>query len=150
MHFSRYDTCRKIEVGAGFIVLFFSSSKLVHIHKKNFLMSNIKIFIFFCCCFCLGNDDCPAALKKRLQKFSAETQPILDIYKNAGIIHNVSANDSFDNVWKKINACLSGEAVAEETEKIKSSAEKIRMLIFGPPGAGNFFFLFCNINFGYD
>jgi len=77
------------------------------------------------------NDDCPEALEKRLQKFSSETQPILNLYKDAGIIQNVSANDSFNNVWTKINASLSGE---ETTELI--SNDKIRMLIFGPPGAG--------------
>merc|ERR1719204_2106760 len=53
------------------------------------------------------NDDCKEALEKRLEKFTAETQPILEKYKDAGIISNIDADDTLDNVWKKIDAALS-------------------------------------------
>ena len=73
-----------------------------------------RFFLFLC--FCLGIDDCPEALKTRLEKFKVETEPILDLYKNAGIIHNISADDSFDNVWKDINICFSSGIAAVEGE----------------------------------
>lgn len=55
------------------------------------------------------NDDCPEALTKRLEKFNSETQPILKLYKDKGIIINVAGDNTFEIIEKQINVSLSAQ-----------------------------------------
>merc|ERR1711879_717044 len=51
-------------------------------------------------------DDTATALKQRLTSYHAETVPVLNHYKPAGIVTTANANQAMDKVWGEISAAI--------------------------------------------
>jgi adenylate kinase len=59
------------------------------------------------CDFCdtklvLRDDDKPETVKKRLEIYHEQTQPLLDYYKEKGILHRVDGTGAVDDIYKEI------------------------------------------------
>lgn len=59
------------------------------------------------CDHCGGNltirdDDKPETVKKRLTVYHDQTQPLIDYYRKAGILHSVDGTQSLDDVFSEI------------------------------------------------
>ncbi|MAF14332.1 MAG: adenylate kinase [Parcubacteria group bacterium] len=52
------------------------------------------------------DDDKPDAIKKRLEIYHQETEPLFTIYKNQGVLHQVDGSASIDDVYEKIEAII--------------------------------------------
>jgi adenylate kinase len=48
------------------------------------------------------DDDKEATIKKRLEVYSAQTEPLIGYYKNKGILKSVSGTGSIDEIFKKV------------------------------------------------
>jgi len=51
-------------------------------------------------------DDKEATIKKRLEVYSAQTEPLIGYYKNKGILKSVSGTGTIDEIFKKVTAVL--------------------------------------------
>lgn len=51
-------------------------------------------------------DDKEATIKKRLEVYSAQTEPLIGYYKNKGIVKSVSGTGSIDEIFKKVTEAL--------------------------------------------
>jgi adenylate kinase len=59
-------------------------------------------------------DDTPEIIETRLQIYEAETQPMLDVIKNSGLLHSIdSTGKNPEQVWEEIKTIL--KHVFEET-----------------------------------
>jgi adenylate kinase len=52
------------------------------------------------------DDDKEATIKKRLEVYSAQTEPLIGYYKNKGILKSVSGTGSIDEIFKKVTEVL--------------------------------------------
>jgi adenylate kinase len=52
------------------------------------------------------DDDKEATIKKRLEVYTAQTEPLIGYYKNKGILKSVSGTGSIDDIFKKVTAAL--------------------------------------------
>lgn len=52
------------------------------------------------------DDDKEATIKKRLEVYSAQTEPLIGYYKNKGILKSVSGTGSIDDIFKKVTETL--------------------------------------------
>jgi adenylate kinase len=52
------------------------------------------------------DDDKPAAVKKRLQLYHEETEPLIEYYKPRGIVHRIDGTGTVQQVFKRILAAL--------------------------------------------
>lgn len=50
----------------------------------------------------LRDDDKPETVKKRLEVYHEQTQPLLDYYKEKGILHSVDGTGAIDDIYKEI------------------------------------------------
>ena len=53
------------------------------------------------------DDDKPAAIKKRLEIYHQETEPLIKIYEKQGILHRVDGAKSIEEVYKLIDRIIS-------------------------------------------
>lgn len=54
----------------------------------------------------LRDDDQPQTVGKRLQVYHEQTQPLIDYYKNVGILHTVDGTQSMEKVFADISSVL--------------------------------------------
>jgi adenylate kinase len=52
------------------------------------------------------DDDKEATIKKRLEVYTAQTEPLIGYYKNKGILKSVSGTGSIDDIFKKVTEVL--------------------------------------------
>jgi adenylate kinase len=52
------------------------------------------------------DDDKEATIKKRLEVYTAQTEPLIGYYKNKGILKSVSGTGSIDEIFKKVTEVL--------------------------------------------
>jgi adenylate kinase len=52
------------------------------------------------------DDDKEATIKKRLDVYTAQTEPLIGYYKNKGILKTVSGTGSIDEIFKKVTGAL--------------------------------------------
>jgi len=52
------------------------------------------------------DDDKEATIKKRLEVYTAQTEPLIGYYKNKGIVKSVSGTGSIDEIFKKVTDAL--------------------------------------------
>jgi adenylate kinase len=52
------------------------------------------------------DDDKEATIKKRLEVYTAQTEPLIGYYKNKGIVKSVSGTGSIDEIFKKVTEAL--------------------------------------------
>jgi adenylate kinase len=52
------------------------------------------------------DDDKEATIKKRLEVYTAQTEPLIGYYKNKGIVKSVSGTGSIDEIFKKVSEVL--------------------------------------------
>ncbi len=52
------------------------------------------------------DDDKEATIKKRLEVYSAQTEPLIGYYKNKGILKSVAGTGSIDEIFNKVCAIL--------------------------------------------
>ncbi|MDQ3734661.1 MAG: adenylate kinase [Actinomycetota bacterium] len=52
-------------------------------------------------------DDTPEAIRARLEVFNEEAEPLLEFYRDLGLLHTVDACGSPEDVWAQIDALLS-------------------------------------------
>jgi adenylate kinase len=52
------------------------------------------------------DDDKEATIKKRLEVYTAQTEPLIGYYKNKGILKTVSGTGSIDDIFKKVSEAL--------------------------------------------
>ena len=52
------------------------------------------------------DDDKEATIKKRLEVYTAQTEPLIGYYKNKGIVKSVSGTGSIDEIFKKVTEVL--------------------------------------------
>ena len=57
------------------------------------------------------DDDKEETVRERLRVYKEQTQPLIDYYKNKGVLYEVDGTKPIDEVWKQIESIL---------EKIKS------------------------------
>lgn len=50
----------------------------------------------------LRDDDKPETVRKRLEVYHEQTQPLLDYYKEKGILHRVDGTGAIDDIYKEI------------------------------------------------
>lgn len=55
------------------------------------------------------DDDKEATIKKRLEVYTAQTEPLMGYYKNKGILKSVSGTGSIDEIFSKVCAILEGK-----------------------------------------
>ena len=71
-------------------------------------------------------DDNEAVIKKRLQEYHQKTLPVLDFYKNTGLLTRVDATGTSEDIFSRIKKHIN--------EDIKKHS--INVVMFGYPGAG--------------
>ena len=54
------------------------------------------------------DDDAPVAVKKRIEVYNAQTIPVLDFYRDRGVLVDISGDDTVDEVNKQVLAALNG------------------------------------------
>lgn len=54
-------------------------------------------------------DDTPEVTRARLEVFNEEVEPLLDFYRNLGLLATVDASGTADEVWAELNAFLDGK-----------------------------------------
>lgn len=54
----------------------------------------------------LRDDDNPETVKKRLNVYHEQTQPLLDYYKEKGILHSIDGTKSIDDIYNEIVSVL--------------------------------------------
>ena len=54
----------------------------------------------------LRDDDKPETVKKRLSVYHDQTQPLIDYYKEAGVLANVDGTQDMEKVFSDIVAVL--------------------------------------------
>jgi len=54
------------------------------------------------------DDDAPVAVKKRIEVYNAQTIPVLDFYRDRGVLVDISGNGTVDEVNKQVLAALNG------------------------------------------
>jgi adenylate kinase len=52
------------------------------------------------------DDDKEATIKKRLEVYTAQTEPLIGYYKSKGILKSISGTGSIDEIFKKVTAAL--------------------------------------------
>ena len=52
------------------------------------------------------DDDKEATIKKRLEVYSSQTEPLIGYYKNKGILKSVTGTGSIDEIFKKVTETL--------------------------------------------
>ena len=52
------------------------------------------------------DDDKEATIKKRLEVYTAQTEPLIGYYKSKGIVKTVSGTGSIDDIFKKVTEAL--------------------------------------------
>ncbi len=52
------------------------------------------------------DDDKEATIKKRLEVYTAQTEPLIGYYRNKGILKTVSGTGSIDEIFKKVTEAL--------------------------------------------
>ena len=52
------------------------------------------------------DDDKEATIKKRLEVYTAQTEPLIGYYRNKGILKSVSGTGSIDEIFKKVTETL--------------------------------------------
>jgi len=55
------------------------------------------------------DDDKEATIKKRLEVYTAQTEPLMEYYKNKGIVKSVAGTGSIDEIFSKVCAILEGK-----------------------------------------
>ncbi len=55
------------------------------------------------------DDDKEATIKKRLEVYTAQTEPLMGYYRNKGILQSVSGTGSIDEIFSKVCAILEGK-----------------------------------------
>lgn len=71
-------------------------------------------------------DDNKTVIKKRLDEYNEKTLPVLEFYKEKGILHDVDGNKSIENVTSEISQIVNNE--------LKKSLHNV--VLFGYPGSG--------------
>ena len=54
------------------------------------------------------DDDAPVAVKKRIEVYNAQTIPVLDFYRDRGVLVDISGDETVDEVNKQVLAALNG------------------------------------------
>ena len=54
------------------------------------------------------DDDAPVAVKKRIEVYRAQTIPVLDFYRDRGVLVDISGDGAVDEVNKQVLAALNG------------------------------------------
>ena len=54
------------------------------------------------------DDDAPVAVKKRIEVYRAQTIPVLDFYRDRGVLVDISGDGTVDEVNKQVLAALNG------------------------------------------
>jgi adenylate kinase len=54
------------------------------------------------------DDDAPVAVKKRIEVYNAQTIPVLDFYRDRGVLVDISGDGTVDEINKQILAALNG------------------------------------------
>ena len=54
----------------------------------------------------LRDDDKPETVKKRLDVYHQQTQPLIDYYKKQGILHSVDGTQPMEDVFANIDAII--------------------------------------------
>ena len=54
------------------------------------------------------DDDAPVAVKKRIEVYNAQTIPVLDFYRDRGVLVDISGDGTVDGVNKQVLAALNG------------------------------------------
>lgn len=72
------------------------------------------------------SDDNETVIKKRLEEYNEKTHPVLEFYREKGILKNVDGNKSIDDVTDQIKGILK-----EEMKK-----RLFNVVLFGYPGSG--------------
>ncbi|MBU0671309.1 MAG: adenylate kinase [Patescibacteria group bacterium] len=52
------------------------------------------------------DDDKPEVIKKRLNIYHQETAPLLGIYKEKGVLHEINGEQSIEDVWQDVKKAL--------------------------------------------
>jgi len=55
------------------------------------------------------DDDKEATIKKRLEVYTAQTEPLMGYYRNKGILKSVAGTGSIDEIFSKVCAILEGK-----------------------------------------
>ncbi len=71
-------------------------------------------------------DDKEAVIKKRLQEYHQKTLPLLDFYKNTGLLTRINASGTSEEIFSRIQHYIN-----EDIRK-----RSINVVMFGHPGAG--------------
>jgi adenylate kinase len=58
------------------------------------------------------DDEKPEVIRKRLEVYSAQTQPLLDYYRGRGLLSEVDGTIGVDNVIREIEAIVSSARAA--------------------------------------
>ena len=56
------------------------------------------------------NDDSLETFETRLKTYLTLTKPLLDYYKNKGILYEIDSNDTKENIFNKIVTIIDGDA----------------------------------------
>ena len=54
------------------------------------------------------DDDAPVAVKKRIEVYNAQTIPVLDFYRDRGVLVDISGDGTVDEINKQVLAALNG------------------------------------------
>lgn len=74
---------------------------------RTYHIESLKPKVEGSCDFCdtrlvLRDDDKPETVKKRLEVYHEQTQPLLDYYRDKSILHRVDGTGGIDNIYKEI------------------------------------------------
>ena len=54
------------------------------------------------------DDDAPVAVRRRIEVYNAQTIPVLDFYRDRGVLVDISGDETVDEVNKQVLTALNG------------------------------------------
>lgn len=108
--------CINLDVAIELVTQRLSSRRVCQECGANFIDTDIEA-ISGTCSNCGGDlvqraDDYPDAIRKRLETYERDTEPLLDFYKSRGLLETVDGSRSPDDVTNAIEAVLHDRGLA--------------------------------------
>lgn len=72
------------------------------------------------------SDDNEAVIRNRLKEYHEKTRPVLDFFRSRGVVFDIDATDSIEEVHRKVDAVVQGEL----------QKHLFNVVLFGYPGCG--------------
>lgn len=108
---SRIDAVLDIEVGEGVVLERLGGRRTCSECSMMYHVSFKRSEVDGVCDQCGGtlirrDDDCDETIKKRLDEYRSQTEPLTEYYAERGVLHTISGEGDIDDIFGRIEAVL--------------------------------------------